>query len=232
MAKYNSSPFGNISGEVLGVVASSNKGVKFLRNKGKAADAKTQKQLARRAIYGEFCTLWSEKQYNISVQSYRAAYLEENPFKSVLGFTLKNSKNASLLWLTICPVNGTMSAPIFTKTGFEMLNLNIIRLEGLFLFPAFDDTGDYEFFSGYFGQNIYDYVNTKTMIEVYPHNKLTSREMTFRARTPNTTQCELLGQKVFRSYWYVNKKTGQVSKPICITCDESGNVETFYPFGK
>ena len=232
MAKYNSSPFGNISGEVLGVVASSNKGIKFLRNKGKAADAKTEKQLARRAIYGEFCTLWREKQLDIAVQSYSDAYLREEIFKDVLSFTLKHSENASLLWLTVCPTRGTMSAPVFTKVSVTPTTNNALTVEGVFLFPAFDNSGNFELFSGYFGQEIYNYSRSKVVLAVYPQGEISSREKTLSARTPNTTQNLFLGQKVFRSYWYVNKKTGQVSKPICIACDESGNVETFFPFGK
>lgn len=232
MAKYNSSPFGNISGEVLGVVASSNKGIKFLKNKGKITDAKTAKQLARRAIYGEFCTLWDEKELDVIVPSYKSAYLEDDIFKSALGFTLKHSENASLLWLTVCPKKGTMSAPVFTKTDFSIDGNYTIRLTGVFLFPAYSDDGDFEFFSGYLGQEVYNYTRFKMMLAVYSQGDLTSRELTLQARTPNITQNTLLGQKVFRSYWYANKKTGQVSKPVCIACDESGNVETFYPFGK
>lgn len=232
MAKYNSSPFGNISGEVLGVVASSNKGIKFLRNKGKAADAKTEKQLARRAIYGEFCTLWREKKLDIAVQSYSDAYLREEIFKDVLSFTLKHSENASLLWLTVCPTRGTMSAPVFTKVSVTPTTNNVLIVEGAFLFPAFDNSGNFELFSGYFGQEIYNYSRPKVALAVYPQGEISSREKTLTVRTPNTTQNLFLGQKVFRSYWYVNKKTGQVSKPICMACDESGNVETFFPFGK
>lgn len=232
MAKYNSSPFGNISGEVLGVVASSNKGVKFLRNKGKTADAKTEKQLVRRAIYGEFCTLWDEKQVGGTVTDTRTAYLGDNVFKDVLSFTLKFSKNASLLWLTACPVNGTMSAPVFTKTDFELQAKNVIRVGGFFLFPAFEDSGNYEFFSAIFGYSIYDYDSPKIALDIYTQGEITTRELQLSARVPNLTQSELLGQKVFRSWWYVNKKTGQISKPLCLACDESGNIETFYPFGK
>jgi hypothetical protein len=87
-------------------------------------------------------------------------------------------------------------------------------------------------YSGYFGRDIFDYNNPKISLAVYYQTLLTSREIPFSARTPNLTQCIPLGQKVFRSYWYINKKTGQISKPLCIAIDESGNVETFYPFGK
>ena len=232
MAKYNSSPFGNISGEVLGVVASSNKGIKFLRNKGKAADAKTQKQLARRAIYEEFCKLWDKMQVTESGTDFKTAGMKENTFQSTLRIALKFSENASLLWLTACPTKGTMSAPIFTKTAFEVMGRKAIKLTGVFLLPAFDDNGEFEFFSAFFGQDIYQYDYERIALEVYSHGKITTREINQSARAPNTTQNMLLGQKVFRSWWYVNKKTGQISKPICIAIDESGNVETFYPFGK
>lgn len=232
MAKYNSSAFGNISGEVLGVVASSNKGVNFIKSKAKAADAKTQKQLSRRAIYEKFCKLWDEKIINLTTQNYKAASLEENVFRSTLGFTLKHSENASLLWLTVCPTKGTMSAPIFTKTNFELVQYNAIKLTGVFLFPAFDENGDFELFSAFFGADFYDYGANRICLDVYSHGKIETREISFSARTPSTTRSLLVGQKVFRSYWYVNKKTGQISKPLCIACDDSGNVETFYPFGK
>jgi hypothetical protein len=232
MAKYNSSAFGNISGEVLGVVASSNKGINFIKNKAKVTDSKTEKQLARRAIYERFCKLWDEKKYNLTVQNYKVAGLEKDVFKNTLGFTLKHSENASLLWLTTCPTKGTMSAPVFIKTDFEVAANKSIKLTGVFLFPAFDENGVFEMYSGYFGQDIYGYDQLKTSFAVYYQAQITSREIPFSARTPSLTQSVLLGQKVFRSYWYVNKKTGQVSKPICIAIDESGNVETFYPFGK
>lgn len=232
MAKYNSSAFGNISGEVLGVVASSNKGINFIKNKAKVTDAKTEKQLKRRAIYEAFCKLWDKKELDITVPDYKTTGIEKDVFRSTLGFTLKHSENASLLWLTVCPKNGTMSAPIFTKTNFELAQDNTIKLTGIFLFPAFDENGVFEMFSGYFGQEIYNYSRPRVCMALYSQSQLTSRELELSARTPNTTQNMLLGQKVFRSYWYVNKKTGQISKPVSIAIDESGNVETFYPFGK
>lgn len=232
MAKYNSSAFGNISGEVLGVVASSNKGINFIKNKAKITDAKTEKQLKRRAIYEAFCKLWNKKELDLTVPDYKTAGLEKDVFRSTLGFTLKHSENASLLWLTLCPTKGTMSAPIFKKEQFEVLPNSTIRLTGVFLFPAFDENGVFEMFSGYFGQELYNYSKPKACMALYSQSQLTSRELEFSARTPNLTQSMLLGQKVFRSFWYVNKKTGQISKPISIAVDESGNVETFYPFGK
>lgn len=232
MAKYNSSAFGNISGEVLGVVASSNKGVNFIKNKAKITDAKTEKQLARRAIYENFCKLWDEKIIGGTVTDYRAMYIGDNVFKNALKIALKYSQNASLLWLTICPINGTMSAPIFTKKEFELSANGAIKLTGYFLFPAFDNSGDFELFSGFFGQNIYGYDQSKISLDVYVQGEITAREMQISARAPNTTQNAPSGQKVFRSYWYANKKTGQVSKPLGLAIDESGNVETFYPFGK
>ena len=232
MAKYNISPFGNISGEVLGVVASSNKGIKFLRNKGKAADAKTEKQLARRAIYQEFCKLWDKKQVAENDTDFETAGMKENIFQNTLSFTLKFSESASMLWLAAYPTKGTMSAPVFTKTDFEILEKKVIRVSGIFLFPAFDESGDFELFSAFFGQQYYNYTYEKVVLEVYSQGKITTREIPFSAKTPNTTQSMLLGQKVFRSWWYINKKTGQISKPLCITIDESGNVETFYPYGK
>ena len=232
MALYNNSVFGNISGEVMGVVASSNKGINFIKSKAKTTDAKTEKQLKRRAIYEAFCKLWEKKGLDLTIPDYKTAGLEKDVFRSTLGFTLKHSENASLLWLTVCPKNGTMSAPVFTKTAFEALANSAIKLTGVFLFPAFDENGVFELFSGYIGQEIYNYNRPKDYIALYSQGQLTSRELELSARTPNLTQGMLLGQKVFRSYWYVNKKTGQISKPLCIACDDSGNVETFYPFGK
>lgn len=232
MAKYNSSAFGNISGEVLGVVASSNKGINFIKNKAKITDSKTEKQLKRRAIYENFCKLWEEKTVAGNIFNYREAFLKKSLFRDTLGFTLKHSENASLLWLTVCPTNGTMSAPIFTKTNFELVEHNAIRLTGVFLFPAFDENGDFELFSAFFGQDFYDYNANRIKLDVYSQGKITAREMDFSARTPSTTRSLLLGQKVFRSYWYVNKKTGQISKPTSMACDDSGNIEIFYPFGK
>lgn len=232
MAKYNSSAFGNISGEVLGVVASSNKGINFLKNKAKITDAKTEKQLRRRAIYGEFCTLWDEKNIAGTIFDYERVGLKKSLFRDILGFTLKHSENASLLWLAVCPTKGTMSAPIFNKTDFELIEKDVIRLTGDFLIPAFSENGEFVLYSAYFGQDTYDYTRAKTMLEVYFQKNITTREFSFSARTPNLTQSSLLGQKVFRSYWYINKKTGQISKPVCIAIDESGNVEIFYPFGK
>lgn len=232
MAKYNSSAFGNISGEVLGVVASSNKGINFIKNKAKITDAKTERQLARRAIYREFCTLWDEKRAGGTITDYRAAYLGDNVFKNALRIALKYSQSASLLWLAACPIDGTMSAPIYTKIAAELIEKRQMRVQGVFLFPAFDNNGDFELFSAIFGNSIYDYNYRMIALDVYTQGVISSRELQLTARFPNATQSELLGQKVFRSWWYVNKKTGQISKPLCIACDESGNVETFYPFGK
>ena len=232
MAKYNSSAFGNISGEVLGVVASSNKGVRFIKNKAKITDARTAKQLKRRAIYEAFCKLWDKKSVHMTVPDYKTAGIEKDVFRNTLGFTLKNSESSSLLWLTVCPTNGTMSAPIFTKTGFEFVQYDAIKLTGVFLFPAFDENGDFELFSAFFGEDFYDYNSNRTRLEVYTQGKIKAREESISARTPSTTRSLIVGQKVFRSYWYVNKKTGQISKPVSIACDDSGNVEIFYPFGK
>ena len=232
MAKYNSSAFGNISGEVLGVVASSNKGVRFIKNKAKITDARTEKQLARRAIYERFCKLWDEKNIAGTIFDYERVGLKKNLFRDTLGFTLKHSENASLLRLAVCPTKGTMSAPIFTKTNFSVIEKNAIRLEGVFLFPAFNENDEFELYSAFFGQNLYDYTYARIQLEVYYQQDVTAREIPFVARTPNITQNIPLGQKVFRSYWYMNKKTGQISKPVCVAIDESGNVETFYPFGK
>ena len=113
-----------------------------------------------------------------------------------------------------------------------MVENKSIKVTGVFLFPAFDDNGDFELFSGFFGRNMYNYDIEKISFEVYSQGEITTREMDFSARTPNLIQSETLGQKVFRSYWYVNKKTGQISKPLCMAIDESGNLEIFYPFGK
>ena len=232
MAKYNSSAFGNISGEVLGVVASSNKGINFIKNKAKVTDSKTEKQLARRAIYGEFCKVWDEKTAGGTVTDLRAAYLGDNVFKDSLKVALKYSQNASLLWLAACPTKGTMSAPIYTKIAAELIEKGQMRVQGVFLFPAFDNNGDFELFSAILGQSIYDYNFRNITLDVYSQGTISAREWSLTARLPNITQSGLLGQKVFRSWWYVNKKTGQISKPLCTACDESGNVEIFYPFGK
>ena len=124
MALYNNSVFGNISGEVMGVVASSNKGINFIKSKAKTTDAKTEKQLKRRAIYEAFCKLWEKKILAGTILNYREAFLKKSLFRDTLGFTLKHSENASLLWLTICPTNGTMSAPVFTKQLLKWLKIN------------------------------------------------------------------------------------------------------------
>lgn len=232
MAKYNSSPFGNISGEVLGVVASSNKGIKFLRNKGKVADAKTQKQLARRAIYGEFCTLWDEKVFYSAGASPRDIFIKKEPFRLCLGFCLKFSSNASLLNLAVCPDNGTMSAPVYTQTSAERKGAQGYASTGVFLFPAYSSERDFILCSAYFGENYFNNVAPGARVDFYLLGEITDRTGQLSFRVPNNDYMASIGQKTYRSFWYANKKTGQLSKPLCIACDDSGNIETFYPFGK
>lgn len=232
MAKYNSSPFGNISGEVLGVVASSNKGIKFLRNKGKTADAKTAKQLARRAIYGEFCTLWDEKLNETIGQTGKDVYIKKELFREILGFTLKFSPSASELWLAVCPSDGTMSAPIFKETESIRKGDVGFTVYGDFLFPAVSNDTDFFLFSAYFGQTIFNNLAQVTRLVLYSGTVIASREQYAGNRIGNNDYMKTIGQQVYRSFWYVNKKTGQVSKPLLLACDDSGNVQKFYPFGK
>lgn len=232
MAKYNSSAFGNISGEVLGVVASSNKGINFLKNKAKITDAKTEKQLKRRAIYGEFCTLWDEKTNEINGQTGRDVGIKKELFREILGFTLKFSGSPSLLWLAVCPSNGTMSAPIFKEAESERKGDVGFTVRGDFLFPAVTNSTDFTLYSGYFGQTIFNNLLQVTRLAIFKGSPITSREEYLGNRISNNDYMATIGQKVWRSWWYVNKKTGQVSKPLCLGCDDSGNVETFYPFGK
>lgn len=232
MAKYNSSAFGNISGEVLGVVASSNKGVRFIKNKAKITDAKTAKQLARRAIYEEFCKLWDEKQEETAGRTAKGVYIKKEIFREVLGFTLKFSVSASELWLTICPSDGTMSAPIFSETEVVRKGDVGFTVYGDFLYPAVSNNTDFFRFSAYFGQTIFDNLAPVTRLVLYEGVLIEGREVHEGNRIPNNGYMATIGQKIWRSFWYVNKKTGQVSKPLCIGCDDLGNVETFYPFGK
>lgn len=232
MAKYNSSPFGNISGEVLGVVASSNKGIKFLRGKGKTVDAKTEKQLARRAIYGEFCTLWDKKKLTGAGLEPRQVFIKKEYFKIGLGFCLKFSRSASLMYLTLCPDNGTLAAPVYTQTENEAKGDVGATTRGIFLFPAYSSDGDFILCSAYFGENYFQEQGTGTRIAAYPTKAITDRQLTEGNRIPNNDYMATIGQKTYRSFWYANKKTGQVSKPLCIACDDSGNIESFYPFGK
>lgn len=232
MAKYNNSVFGNISGEVLGVVASSNKGINFIKGKAKTTDSKTQKQLARRAIYEKFCELWRGKRNNIQVESFEAVGIKKNAFQDVLGFALKFSESASMMCLSVCPTAGTMSAPVFTKTNIENIGGSVLRMTGVFLFPAFNLNEDFVFISAAFGKDFYDYSSSRTVFDIYALGEIHAREHDLTARMPNTTKLSEFGQKMFRSFWYVNKKTGQISKPLCLALDESGNIETFYPFGK
>lgn len=232
MAKYNSSPFGNISGEVLGVVASSNKGIKFLRNKGKTADAKTAKQLARRAIYGEFCTLWDEKSVVSAGATSKDLFLKKELFRLCLGFCLRFSRTANLINLALCPDNGTLSAPVYTQTSFEVKGDIGATSWGTFLFPAYSNDGDFILCSGYFGENFFREFLPGTRLELYSIKPITDRQLTEGNRIPNNDYMATIGQKTYRSFWYANKKTGQFSKPLCLAINDNGDIEAFYPFGK
>lgn len=232
MALYNSSAFGNISGEVLGVVASSNKGVHFIKGKAKTTDAKTQKQLARRAIYEKFCKVWESKYLELHDQTARGIYIKKETFRLCLGNALKFSPSASELWLILCPDDGTMSAPIFSKTEVTRKGDVGFTLYGDFLFPAVANSTDFVLFSGSFGMEYFDNLKPENNLTFYPVVSITDRQQNIGNRVPNNDYMATVGQKTFRCFWYVNKKTGQVSKPLCLACDDSGNVETFYPFGK
>ena len=232
MAKYNSSVFGNISGEVLGVVASSNKGINFIKSKAKTADAKTQKQLERRAIYGKFCTLWEEKSIEYSGVKPEQMFIKKQYFKLGLRFCLKFSQSASLMSLTLCPDDGTMSAPVYIQTSATRRGDVGFSSYGVFLFPGYSDDSDFVLCSGYFGASFFQELKRKTRLEIYAIKAITDRQLSEGNRIPNNSYMASIGQKTYRSFWYINKKTGQTSKPLCLACDDLGNIETFYPFGK
>ena len=232
MAKYNSSPFGNISGEVLGVVASSNKGVKFLRNKGKAADAKTEKQLARRAIYGEFCTVWDEKRLADSQNIGIASGIKENAFKITLKNCLKFSESASLLFLAYCPINGTMSAPVYVNESSTRNSRKSFRLNGKMLYQGSGNIDDIYICGSVFMESLFSEAQTFDVLQVFSPGKATAIEENQNPLVPDVEYYEAIGEKAFRSFWYFDKKTGQVSKPMLLACHDDGTPEIFYPFGK
>lgn len=232
MAKYNSSPFGNISGEVLGVVASSNKGIKFLRNKGKAADAKTQKQLARRAIYGEFCTLWDDIYFADFGSAPEIAKKELFSFKSVLSGCL--SLNQSPVLMEIIPKwkNATLSAPqLWNVSGVTELPAGL-RFTSQICYPAITNDTDfvaiacrigvspYSAYDGTFGFTFAPVVGSLPRIDTRAN---TCGFKVINDTDPVTT-CKL--------HAYMNKKTGQISKPLILFADQNKTISTYYPFGK
>lgn len=232
MAKYNSSAFGNISGEVLGVVASSNKGINFIKNKAKVTDAKTERQLARRAIYGEFCTVWDEKRIadaqNIGITS----GIKESAFKITLKNCLKFSESASMLFLAYCPTNGTMSAPVYVNESSSRGSIKSFRLNGKLLYQGSGDLENIFLCGSIFAESLFAEAQRFDVLQVFNPGKVTAIETAQNPLVPDIEYYEAIGEKVFRSFWFFDKKTGQISKPLLLACHNDGTPEIFYPFGK
>lgn len=232
MAKYNSSPFGNISGEVLGVVASSNKGVKFLRNKGKTADAKTEKQLARRAIYGEFCTVWDD--LNFYDFGAAPANVKEKffDFKSFLSGCLSLNQSPTLMEIIPKWKNATLPAPQLWKTS-DITELPCgLRFNCQLFFPAVSNDTDFVSIATRIGSDPYAVYDGVFKVVFAPWNEalkqVENRANTCGYKISNDTDpmvtCKL--------HAYMNKKTGQISKPLILFADQSMAISAYYPFGK
>lgn len=232
MAKYNSSPFGNISGEVLGVVASSNKGIKFLRGKGKTVDAKTEKQLARRAIYGEFCTLWDDKRISDAQNMGIASGIKDAAFKITLKNCLKFSESAGMLFLAYCPTKGTMSAPVYVNESSSRSSVKAFRLSGKMLYQGSSDIENVFLCGSVFMESLFVEAQTVDVLQVFAPGKVTAIEENQNPLVPDVEYYEAIGEKAFRCFWYFDKKTGQISKPLLLACHNDGTPEIFYPFGR
>lgn len=232
MAKYNSSPFGNISGEVLGVVASSNKGVKFLRNKGKTADAKTEKQLARRAIYGEFCTLWDSLEFRYFDSNTERLKEDLFGFKSFLSGCLK--LNTSAVNMLVIPKwkKATLPAPqLWQYTDLKTIK-NGVQMNIQVCFPSVTNSTDFYFIATRNGYNPYDDLSLGYRIDLTNNSLLNSRIITNSVTLGYSDMIDSQEMISYRMLAYMNKKTGQLSKPMILLANRNLEVSTIYPFGK
>lgn len=232
MAKYNSSPFGNISGEVLGVVASSNKGIKFLRGKGKTVDAKTEKQLARRAIYEEFCELWDGLDLRYFEDAPAKIKKDLFSFKSLLGGCLKLNKSMGSLFVVPEWKNATMSAPqVWEYTNVQALP-NGAAFSTQLCFPSVTNATDFLYVGARIGRNPYEGTAGSYKIDLTNRYILSNRTVVSNQNQAFSDLAETEKMLSCKFVAYMNIKTGQLSKPLVLFINKNLDISAHYPFGK
>lgn len=232
MAKYTESVFGTISGEALGVVASTNKAGRYIKKKTVGADAKTQKQLSRRAIYAEFCSLWRDTRKVVVDGVPRKIMTKGEMFKACLSACLEKTETAAALKLFCLPKSFTMAAPIIDIQGVLYRNDGGGRATLRWFFPVYDDLSRFGLCGSTAGIVPVASLWNVPRFEYYAATPQTAETTVFAANIPKRNSALLPGAESSRLFFIYDKKTGGISKPANIVFLDSGDISVEYPFGR
>lgn len=232
MALYHGSLYGEISGEALGVVGSSTRGTTYIKKKVVGADPRTAKQENRRSIYAEFCDAWRAAKFDLLSDLERSGLRHSELFQIALSTTLKNSTSPQLLKGYLAPMSGSLPAPVIGADSFIQGAAPLMPFYPRTFINSYDSSQEYELFSASYlapasradfgtvgfwvkslGKAQAEYYNYTTDIPL-------EQQPDFPTFSPNI------------AIWYVNLKTGQVSKPVCCSSSGASKPMFWYPRGR
>ena len=232
MALYHGSLYGEISGEALGVVGSSTRGTTYIKKKVVGTDPRTAKQENRRAIYAEFCDVWRDAEFDLLSDLERAGLRHSELFHIALSTTLKFSNSPTLLKGYLAPLKGSLPAPVIGEDSYIQGSSILAPFYPRTFINSYDSTADYEIFAGSYCAAISKQELGTLGFFVKSLGKVEDQYYNYTTDIPLYPSPEF--QHCFSNVaiWYVNLKTGQISKPTCCNADGQAHPVFWYPRGR